>query len=250
MSSPFSEAISSYLPDLRSYCMQLASGSKWDAEDIEQESLIKIHKALEQSPDRPITKAYLYRIARNTWIDSYRKHTGKPVLLPDAGNDREYHESRFLVRETLELLAAQLTAHQTVLIILIDIFSYTAREAAQLIQSTEGAVKEALKRARKRLKGIRASGEIHGYALPSERNQESRDTLEWMESLIRGFQSANPYAIANAYLSMQSRRIQLQRVQRAGERLLFTFRDPDGHLLTMTTEIFWDPVSYAPSSSV
>lgn len=250
MSSPFSDTISSYLPDLRRYCMQLASGSKWDAEDIEQESLIKIHKALEQSPDRPITKAYLYRIARNTWIDFYRKHTAKPVLLADAGNDREFHESRFLVRETLELLAAQLTAHQTVLIILIDIFSYTAREAAHLIQSTEGAVKEVLKRARKRLKGIRASGENDVCAQHYQRGRDSRDVLEWTESLIRGFHSANPYAIANAYLSMQSQHVHLQRVQRVGERMSFTIRDPAGHLLTFTTKIFGDPVSFAPSSSV
>lgn len=119
--------------------MQLASGSKWDAEDIVQESLIKVHHALEQSPNRKVTKAYLYRIAQTTWIDMYRKQNKKPVLQADAGEREAYHDHRFLVRESLELLASQLTALQTVLIILVDVFSYTAKEAAQLIHSTEGA---------------------------------------------------------------------------------------------------------------
>ncbi|MGG3310120.1 sigma factor [Paenibacillus lautus] len=45
VTSPFNESITQLLPDLRSYCMQLAFGSKWDAEDIVQESLIKVHHA-------------------------------------------------------------------------------------------------------------------------------------------------------------------------------------------------------------
>ncbi|WP_272914352.1 RNA polymerase sigma factor [Paenibacillus sp. EZ-K15] len=135
----FNDNISQLLPDLRSYCMQLASGSKWDAEDIVQESLIKVHHALEQSPNRKVTKAYLYRIAQTTWINMYRKQNKKPVLQADAGEREAYHDHRFLVRESLELLASQLTALQTVLIILVDFFSYTAKEAAQLIHSTEGA---------------------------------------------------------------------------------------------------------------
>ncbi len=249
MTSPFSEIISPFLPDLRSYCMQLVSGSSWDAEDLAQESLIKVHKALAQSSDRKITKAYLYRIARTTWIDMYRKQNRKHILQADAGEHQEYHDHQLLVRESLELLACQLTAHQTVLIILVDVFFYTAKEAAQLIHSTEGAVKEALKRARKRLNSFSVKQDIQDEST-KESQQQTRQSFAWIEQLLHGFQSANPYAIANAYLSIRSQNILLRNVQRSGETLFFTFRDPDGHLLTFTTNIFFRPVSFAPSSSV
>lgn len=249
MTFPFNEDLSQLLPDLRSYCMQLASGSKWNAEDIVQESLIKVHHALEQTPNRKVTKAYLYRIAQTTWIDMYRKQNKKPVLQADAGKHEAYHDQCILVRESLEQLTSQLTALQTVLIILVDVFSYTAKEAAQLIHSTEGAVKEALKRARKRLKSFSVKQDIQEVSTKESR-QVIGPPFAWFEQLLQGFRSANPYAIANAYLSIRSQNILLRDVQRSGETLSFTFRDPDGHLLTFTTNIFFRPVSFAPSTSV
>lgn len=243
----FSSLITPFMPILRRYCLQLASGSKWDAEDLLQESLIKLHQSLSRSQNRPITKAYLYQVARSVWIDSYRKQLRQTVLSGDGLPEREYEEDGFLTRETMELLAGRLTAQQTVLVILVDIFSFTAKEAAQLIESTEGAVKEALRRARKRLAKLQAENET---SLPPSQPSQPFGSSAWFEGLIHGFQTANPYAIANAYLSISANRIALHQVQRSGQALSFTFRDPDGHLLAFTTRIFLEPVSFSASPSV
>lgn len=245
--SEFSSLITPFMPLLRRYCLQLASGSGWDAEDLLQESLIKLHRSLSRSQDRPITKAYLYQVARSVWIDSYRKQRRQALLSGDDLPEREYEEGGFLTRETMELLAGRLTAQQTVLVILVDIFSFSAKEAAQLIESTEGAVKEALRRARKRLAKLQAENET---SLSPARPNEPSGSSAWFEALIHGFQTANPYAIANAYLAISANRIALRQVQRSGEALSFTFRDPDGHLLAFTTKIFFEPVSFSASTSV
>lgn len=245
--SEFSSLITPFVPLLRSYCLQLASGSSWDAEELLQESLIKLHRSLSRSQDRPITKAYLYQVARSVWIDSYRKQRRQAMLSGDDLTEREYEEDGFLIRETIELIAGRLTAKQTVLVILVDIFLFTAKEAAQLIESTEGAVKEALKRARKRLAKLQAE---NGASVPPSPLQEPSGSPAWFEALIHGFQTANPYAIANAYLSISANRITLRQVQRSGQALFFTFRDPDGHLLAFRTKFFFEPVSFSASSSV
>ncbi|MEK6989304.1 sigma factor [Paenibacillus sp. FSL K6-1566] len=54
--SEFSSLITPFVPLLRRYCLQLASGSSWDAEELLQESLIKLHRSLSRSQDRPIPR--------------------------------------------------------------------------------------------------------------------------------------------------------------------------------------------------
>ncbi|MGO4538875.1 sigma factor [Paenibacillus sp. 2TAB19] len=49
------------------------TGDTWEAEDLRQEVLLKLYKAVENQPSREITNAYMYRIALNAWRDKKRK---------------------------------------------------------------------------------------------------------------------------------------------------------------------------------
>ena len=70
-------------PIIFRYSTRIA-GNPQDAEDLAQEAWLKLGQALSKQPDRPITKAFLYRIVRNTWIDSRRKRRIRTVpLVPD-----------------------------------------------------------------------------------------------------------------------------------------------------------------------
>lgn len=55
------------------YSMRLA-GHPWEAEDLTQDVLLKVYKALETDASRHISNAYLYRIACTTWQDKGKKN--------------------------------------------------------------------------------------------------------------------------------------------------------------------------------
>jgi DNA-directed RNA polymerase specialized sigma24 family protein len=55
-------------PYLQAYCHKL-TGSSWDADDLVQETLMKLYMSLCKDEERQVTMAYLCRIAKNTWID-------------------------------------------------------------------------------------------------------------------------------------------------------------------------------------
>ena len=104
-----------------------------------QEVLTKVYRALQQSPDREMSKAYIRQIATRTWIDHSRS---KQAKISAAAFDEMQHQpktapvSEMSVREMFEQLADRLNVRQMVLILLVDIFQFTASETAQLIHST------------------------------------------------------------------------------------------------------------------
>ncbi|WP_082386266.1 RNA polymerase sigma factor [Rossellomorea vietnamensis] len=54
------------------YCLKL-SGSPWKAEDLVQETLLKIYRLKKQDPGREFTLSFLYKVAKNLLIDGKRK---------------------------------------------------------------------------------------------------------------------------------------------------------------------------------
>lgn len=70
----FPEWIDAHQKALRSYCRALA-GSAWEGDDLAQDTWLKIWSSLRNQGDRiRLTRAYLYKAARNTWIDRGRKN--------------------------------------------------------------------------------------------------------------------------------------------------------------------------------
>jgi DNA-directed RNA polymerase specialized sigma24 family protein len=61
----FNAELEHRLPYLQAYCRKL-TGSFWDAEDLLQETLMKLYMSLRKCEERKVTKSYLCRIAHNT----------------------------------------------------------------------------------------------------------------------------------------------------------------------------------------
>ncbi|MFP4975163.1 sigma-70 family RNA polymerase sigma factor [Paenibacillus sp. CN-4] len=223
-----------YLTGLKIYCRSLA-GNDWDAEDLMQDVLTKVLHAFSLSPERPINRSFLFRIAKNAWIDrcrAERKRRGETAF------DEEYHRSvpfamnEWLARELLEQLSETLNPRQMVLVILIDAFAFRAAETAELLGMTEGAVKEGLKRARRRLHSLAAgNGEDIARNERPTRQTGGEMTTALFETFLTGFRKGDAGMICRAYLSLAAQGVTIEKVSREEGRYSFTMRDPDGHLL-------------------
>ncbi|OZB98291.1 RNA polymerase sigma factor [Paenibacillus sp. XY044] len=233
--------------DLRRYCLAKA-GSAWDADDLLQESLLKAYRWHIRFPNREMTKPFLFRIAANAWIDICRSRKWQPQVgqLEEhlIGSYDEW--SGWDVREALELLSDRLEPKQVVLILLIDVFHFTAKETGQLFGQTEGSVKAALKRARTRLKtAVERHPEYWDSVLTAPRNGLS---IEVFEALVEGFRRADPYAIFRSYRKMIDDGAVVDRIELRGNTLYFTIIDPDGNVLTITEKLKWQDGQYHSKS--
>lgn len=148
----FEENIADYRPVLWRYCLKL-TGSPWDAEDLAQETILKAFALVPFYYQELIPKAYLFRMATNTWIDQCRR-----ARLPlDSFEEKmetisdQNAPDPIEVRSSIEHLITVLPPRQRVVVLLTDVFDFTAREVADIISATEGAVKAILHRARKTL---------------------------------------------------------------------------------------------------
>lgn len=245
MYEDFFSRVEPLLPALKNHCQKLTN-DEWDAEDLVQEVLAKIYRSLQQNPDREMSKAYVRQIATHTWIDHTRS---KQAKISATAFDEMLHQpttapvNELSVREMFEQLADRLNVRQMVLILLVDIFQFTATEAAQLIHSTQGAVKEGLKRARQRLLKLAAQlKENDEDTIADDRQRRHRDAAneatlqslskEMFEQFLTAFRTGDVAAICNNYLSLARNGIHVEKVTATGTRVFFTFRDPNGHLIS------------------
>ncbi|MCM3585727.1 RNA polymerase subunit sigma [Mesobacillus maritimus] len=129
---------------LRRYCHFLAQNS-WDAEDLVQES---ISKAVRYYQTAELTPALVNKIAYHQWIDTIRKRKRETVGIDKEIVDHDFETHVERTMETVKTLLDHLTAKQAVIITLKEGFRYQIKEIADLLETTETAVKSALHRAR------------------------------------------------------------------------------------------------------
>jgi RNA polymerase sigma factor (sigma-70 family) len=149
----FEENIISERPALWRYCLKL-TGSPWDAEDLVQETILKAFGFVPFYYQEVIPRAYLFRMATNTWIDQCRKSGFRLDSIDDKLEmiaDEDVADPMEL-RSSIEHLIRILPPRQRVVLLLRDVFEFTAREVAEMISVTEGAVKAILHRARTTLR--------------------------------------------------------------------------------------------------
>src|SRR5690606_20158311 len=127
-----------HLSSLQAYCCKL-SGNRFDGEDLYQSTLEKAFRSFNNQS--VLKKAYLFRIAKNTWIDGLRKKNVDQVPLKDE-HIRHPYDGNMNIREAFEEMANVLTVRQSVLLLMMDVFGFTAKETASHLGSTEGAIKE------------------------------------------------------------------------------------------------------------
>ncbi len=167
--------------ELQAHCYRML-GSVHDAEDALQEALLRAWKGMARFEGRSSLRSWLYRIATNTCLDSIQRRP-KRVLPVDYGPAADPHggpgepvvesvwiepladerleiedglagpEARYEQREAIELafIAALqlLPANQRAVLILREVLGFSAKEAADILETTTASVNSALQRARK-----------------------------------------------------------------------------------------------------
>ncbi len=176
-------ALEQYRPVLTGHCYRML-GSVVDAEDAVQEAMLRAWRGLDRFDQRSSLKTWLYRIATNVCLDalaSHERRRTRPVELseepgvvhdalvlterpreawvepiPDAaalpaGDDVD-PEERAILRESIRLafVAAlqYLPPRQRAVLLLTQVLSFSAAEAAQTLDMSVASVNSALQRAR------------------------------------------------------------------------------------------------------
>lgn len=136
---------------LRQYCHAL-TGSPWEGDDLVQDTWLKVWSALHRGlKEEQVTLPYLYRVARNAWIDQHRKKS--PAIIQQPLEEMQQPASDPMeVWVAMETLVQQLAPGQRTAFLLVEVLKYTPAEAAAMMKSSEGAIKAALHRARTKLR--------------------------------------------------------------------------------------------------
>ena len=172
----FGARVEPHRRELHVHCYRLL-GSFEEAEDLVQEAFLRAWRRRETYAGRSPVRAWLYRIATNACLDALDKRPRRPGangeiawlqpypddLLTQLPDRREGPENVALARETVELAFIAAIQHLAPLpravLVLRDVLGCSAKETAQLLETTEASVNSALPRARA---GMRES-------LPAER---------------------------------------------------------------------------------
>jgi RNA polymerase sigma factor (sigma-70 family) len=187
--SEFKKKIEPHRTDLWKYCYRL-TGSPWDAEDLVQETLLKSLSVLSKLFQPVETKAYLFKIATNHWIDYLRKKKAPELPIKEYVLHENSSEFDYLLYENLEVLVQQLTPSHYVALILSEGFGFRAQEIAKIIGTSEGAIYTGISRARGILKAKKEKPVLPKYV-------NSIEASNVMDKLLTGFRNKDPMLIAS-----------------------------------------------------
>ena len=146
----FMELVADVRPELHRYCARM-TGSVFDGEDVVQDTLAKAYYALGQMREPPNMRPWLFRIAHNTAIDFLKRYERKNVELvanvPEQAEPDDAGVDPVLVEAALSVFL-ELPPVQRAAVILKDVLGHSLDEVAATMDTTVGAVKGALSRAR------------------------------------------------------------------------------------------------------
>ena len=147
-----------FFADIYRYIFFHSGQDKYLAEDLTSEIFLKAYKASKKDNTKELSKAWIYRIAKNHLIDHYRKTSGKEtvdieqVVIPDIHTPLETakeEEKKSIVSKLLDLLPKP----KREILIFKYINGFSGQEIAEEIGTTPGATRvrihEALKSLRK-----------------------------------------------------------------------------------------------------
>lgn len=182
----FNTLVEPYRKPLLVHCYRL-SGSLDDAEDLVQETFIRAWNKINSYQEQGSFRNWLYVIATRLWLDEFRKRK-KQVLLPLDGDPADpdspptpptssasyldplpdswlssigpspelIHEARENISFAFMVALQKLNARQRAVLILREVFNWSAEEVATALDLTIDSVNNLLYRARKNLEPTQA----------------------------------------------------------------------------------------------
>lgn len=176
----FARLVEAHRSELHAHCYRML-GSVHDAEDALQDAQLRAWRGLPKFAGRSSLRSWLYRIATNACLDAIARRP-KRVLPVDYGPPADPHggpgeplvestwvepypdeaigvedgyaapEARYEQRESVELafVAAlqHLPANQRAALVLREVLGFSAKEAAEVLDTSTASVNSALQRAR------------------------------------------------------------------------------------------------------
>ena len=207
--------LESHINKLYKYCLKL-SGSPWSAEDLVQETMLKVYKIKQTEPNKEFTFSYLCTVAKNHFIDEKRKYKESNYFNDDLfGEEYDFIEYQSLI----EILLMTLPLKQAMLVTLKDVFGYTSKEISSMLRVSNESIKTALHRSRKKLKNINIGRKVE---TPNH---------EMIIALSKAMRESKPLQIFYYYRLLETRNFQ---VRRSTVHSVFHVIDPDGNILEIT----------------
>jgi RNA polymerase sigma-70 factor (ECF subfamily) len=201
-----------YVRELHVHCYRLL-GSVHDADDAMQETLLRAWRHLATFEGRSSFRAWLYRIATNVCLTERARARPEPPAVPAAlaeavassdepiihlspypdalldelpatgGNPAAAYDLRESVQLAFLAAVQLLPPRQRAVLILREVVGWSAREVADLLDSTPASVNSALQRARAAIGQQRKAGRLYEHrAVPAnddERLVVSRYVEAW-----------------------------------------------------------------------
>lgn len=124
------------------------------ANDIMQDTFLKIHSGIDSLKDRTKMQSWVYQIARNTLMDHFRKSklTSKledPNILPDTVKKEEI---AFRLTPSIRGMINSLPPKYRTVLINTELRKLTQKETAEKLNLSISAVKSRVQRGREKLK--------------------------------------------------------------------------------------------------
>lgn len=158
----FTTLAASYLAELYNAARRM-TGDGQEAEDLVQETYARALRTWRQLNDPARCRAWLYRIMRNLFVDTYRRKCARPELAAESDSTMdETSFSEWMANPEPEafrrLSAAEIRQALTVLpeelrtaLLLCDVEGFTYAEIAEIMECPVGTVRSRIARGRQKL---------------------------------------------------------------------------------------------------
>ena len=206
----FDRRVEPFRTELLAYCYRML-GSAHDAEDLVQDTYLRAWRAREQYDEtRSSLRTWLYRIATNACLTALQVHGRRPLPsglvaasdprgplvrgenvawlqpLPDSalGDPAGAVIDRSSLRLAFVAALQLLSARQRGALILRDVLSFSAVEAAEILGTSVVSVNSSLQRARTRVKDVGLRPErLSEPSVPEQR--------AWVDRYMKAFERAD-----------------------------------------------------------
>jgi RNA polymerase sigma-70 factor, ECF subfamily len=163
---------------LYNYALKIVRNSD-DAQDLVQDTYYKAYKSYHQFKNGTNSKAWMFMILKNTFINNYRKIKREPLKVDydEIENIYENIKSDWTKQNNLELdfyqnlldddlsrALAKLPSKMREVFLLCDLEGYSYEEIAEIVNTPVGTVRSRLHRARKFLQDeLFSYAKVNGY---------------------------------------------------------------------------------------